>query len=44
MPFLIVGRDWRATNVPLTPTISPNTSIQNFEIAIFFNVVKSSGN
>jgi hypothetical protein len=41
--FLIVERDWRATNVPLTPTIFPNTSNQNFEIAILFNVVESSG-
>ena len=44
MPFLIVESDWRATNLPLTPTISPNTSNQNFEIAILFNVVESSGN
>jgi hypothetical protein len=30
-------------NPPLTPTISPNISNQNFEIAILFNVVESSG-
>jgi hypothetical protein len=35
--------DWRTSNLPLTPTISPYTSNQNFEIAIFFNVVESSG-
>ena len=44
MPFLIVESDWRITNTPLTPTISPNTSNQNFEIAILFDVVKKSGN
>ena len=32
------------TNAPLMPTISPNTSNQNFEIAILFNVFESSGN
>ena len=44
MPFLIVESDWRATNPSLTPTISPNTSNQNLEIAILFNVVEMSGN
>jgi hypothetical protein len=44
VPFLIVKTDWRATNLPPTPTISPNTSNQNFEIAILFNVVEKSGN
>ena len=42
-PFLVVESDYRATS-PLTPTISPNTSNQNFEIAILFNVTESSGN
>jgi hypothetical protein len=36
--------DWRATKNPLTPSISLNTSNQNFEMAILFNVVESSGN
>jgi hypothetical protein len=44
VPFLIVESDWKATNAPSKPTISPNTSNQNFEIAILFNVVESSGN
>jgi hypothetical protein len=39
MPFLIVKRDWKATNTPSTPTISPNTSNENFEIAILFSIV-----
>jgi hypothetical protein len=34
----------RITNIPLTATISQNTSNQNFEIAILFDVVKKSGN
>jgi hypothetical protein len=42
--FLIVECDWRATKPSLTPTISPNTSNQNFEIDILFNVVERSGN
>ena len=42
--FLIVESDSKATDTPSTPTISPNTSNQNFDIAIFFNVVESSGN
>ena len=44
VPFLIVESDWKATNTPSTPTIYPNTSNQNFEIAILFNVVESFGN
>ena len=39
MPFLIVESDWRATSPPPTLIISPNTSNQNFEIAILFSVV-----
>ena len=38
MPFLIVESDWRATSPP-TPIIFPDTSNQNFEIAILFSVV-----
>jgi hypothetical protein len=38
VPFLIVESDGKATNTPFTPTISPNTSNQNFEIAILFSV------
>jgi hypothetical protein len=41
--FLIVKSDWGATNPTLTPTISPNTSNQNFEIAILLNVVERYG-
>jgi hypothetical protein len=37
--FLIVESDWKAANTPSTPTISPNASNQNFEIAILFKVV-----
>jgi hypothetical protein len=44
LPFLIVESDWRATNAPFTPAISPDTFNQNFEIAILFNVVESSRN
>ena len=44
MPFLIADSDWRAATTPLTPTISPNTSNQNFQIVFLFNVVESSGN
>ena len=44
MLFSIVKSDWKATNTPSMPTISPNTSNQNFEKAIFFNVVERSGN
>jgi len=43
VPFLIFESDWRATNAPLTPTISPNTSNQNFEIATLFNVIETPG-
>jgi hypothetical protein len=39
VPFLIVESDWKATNTPSTPTISPETSNQNFEISILFSVV-----
>jgi hypothetical protein len=39
VPFLIVERDWKATTTPSTPIISRNTSNQNSEIAILFNVV-----
>ena len=39
MPFSIVESNWRATNPPLMPTISSNTSNQNFEIAVFLSVV-----
>jgi hypothetical protein len=42
--LLIVESDSKATDTPSTPTISPNTSNQNFDIAILFNVVESSGN
>jgi hypothetical protein len=38
VPFLIVDSDWRA-NSPPTPTISPNTSNRNLEIAILFSIV-----
>jgi hypothetical protein len=40
VPFLIVESDWRATSPP-PPTliIPPNTSNQNFEIAISFSIV-----
>jgi hypothetical protein len=44
VPFLIVEREWKATNTPSMPTISPNTSNQKFEITILFNIVESSGN
>jgi hypothetical protein len=44
VPLLIVESDWRVTNPPLAPTISPNTSNQNFEIAILLTAVDSSGN
>jgi hypothetical protein len=44
VPFLIVESDWSATNPPSMPTISQNTSCQNFEIAILFNAVERSGN
>ena len=44
VPFLIVESDWRATNIPLTPAICANTSNQNFEITILFNVVQRSEN
>jgi hypothetical protein len=42
--FLIVESDWNATNTSSMPSISSNTSNLNFEIAILFNAVESSGN
>jgi hypothetical protein len=39
LPFLIFESDWRATSPLPTPTILPNKSNQNFEIAILFSVV-----
>ena len=44
VPFLIVESDWKATNTPSTPTIYPNTSYPNFEIAVLFKVVERSAN
>jgi hypothetical protein len=44
VPFLVVENDWRITITPLTTTISPNTYNKNFEIAILFDVVKTSIN
>ena len=44
MLFLIVESDWKATDIPLMPTISPNTFNQSLEIVILLNVVESSGN
>jgi hypothetical protein len=44
VPFVIDESDWKATNTLSTPTIYPNTFNNNFEIAILFNVVESSGN
>jgi hypothetical protein len=38
-PFLIVESDRKATNTPSTPTFSPKTCNQNFEIVIPFSVV-----
>jgi hypothetical protein len=35
VPFVIVEKDWRATNPPFTPNISPNVSNENFEKVIF---------
>jgi hypothetical protein len=40
----LVRSDWRASNPPPTHTILLNASNQNFEIAIFFNVVERSEN
>jgi len=42
--FLVVKSDRRATNPSPTPTIFPETSNQNFEIAILFNVNGRSRN
>jgi len=45
VPLLIVIKSyWRGTNSPHMPTISPNKSNRNFEIAILFSVVKRSRN
>ena len=44
VPLLIAESDWRATNPPFMPAISPNTSNQNFEIAILFSDGIRSGN
>jgi hypothetical protein len=44
VPFLIVESDWKATDTPSPPTISPNTSNKDFEIVILFHAVQSSGN
>ena len=44
VPFLIVQSNWRVANPPFTPTISQNTSNQNLEIAILFNIIESSKN
>ena len=40
MLFLIVTSDWTATSPHSMHTISPNTSNQNFEIALLFNIVE----
>jgi hypothetical protein len=40
----MVESDWRPINPSLMPIFFPNTSNQNFDIAILFNVVESSGN
>jgi hypothetical protein len=42
--LLVVESDFKATDPPSTPTTSPNTSNPNFDIAISFNIVESSGN
>ena len=39
VPFLIVESDWSANSPLPTPTISPNTSNQNFDIPVLFSVV-----
>jgi hypothetical protein len=44
VPFLIVESDWKATNTPSMPIISPNTSNKDFDIAILFHAVQSSEN
>jgi ABC-type amino acid transport system permease subunit len=43
LPFLIVENEWRVISPPLTLIISPITFNQSLEIAIFFNLVESSG-
>jgi hypothetical protein len=42
--FLVIESYWKATNTPSTPTISSNTSNKDFEIAILFHALQSSGN
>ena len=42
--YSIVERGYRATDPHSRPTISPNTSNQNFEIAILLSTVKRSKN
>jgi hypothetical protein len=42
VPFLLIESVWRVTDPPLLLIIPPNTSNQNFQIAIWFNVVESS--
>jgi hypothetical protein len=42
--FLIVESDFKATNTPSMPTIYPNTSNQNCEIAFLLNIVERSRN
>ena len=44
VPLLIVESDWMATNPLPTPTLFPNTSNQNFQLTVLFNVVERSGN
>jgi hypothetical protein len=44
VPFLIVKSDWKKTDNPQTPTISPKTSNKNFQIAILFKVVEKTRN
>jgi hypothetical protein len=43
VPLLIVESDLKAANTPSTPTLSSNTSKKDFEIAILFHAVQSSG-
>ena len=41
--LLIVKSDWKVTNPPPSPNISPDTFNQNCEIAFLFNTVERSG-
>ena len=43
LPFIRVEGNWRATSPPPKPTISPNTSNQNFEMAILFDIIERCG-